>query len=240
MNLKEILQEAEKLQDKINKTRPITGRNLEKIKDYWRIGLTYSSNALEGNTLTQSETKVILEDGITVGGKPLRDILECIGHSNAMKFLYEMKDLGDETLILEFHRLFFTGIDPTQAGQYRKTNVIITGTDYKPPPFEKIPALISKTLKALKETHPILAASERHAAVANIHPFIDGNGRTARLIMNFSLLKQGYPVISIPPILRAPYIAACAEGNKGNLEPFYTLMATQTVEAQRDYLRLLA
>jgi Fic family protein len=238
--LQKKLKEVDLLQNEIQQKRPVTGKNLDKIKDYWRIGLTYTSNALEGNSLTESETKVILEDGITIGGKSLRDTLECIGHSNAVKFIYDLNDMADEALMLELHRLFFTGIDSQNAGAYRKENVIITGTDYKPPTFEDVPSLVKKEFAKIKEPHPVIAAAERHLVVANVHPFVDGNGRTARLLMNFHLLKNGFPVVAISPVVRAPYIAACAQGNKGHHEPFFEFMISQVIESQRDYMRLLS
>ncbi len=108
---------------------------MAQLREYYRIGLTYSSNAIEGNTLTESETKVVLEDGLTIGGKPLRDHLEAVGHSEALNMVYGLSqgNIIDEQSILDIHRLFYHRIDSENAGRYRTKAVIITGTTYTPP-----------------------------------------------------------------------------------------------------------
>ncbi len=114
-----------------------------------RIGLTYSSNAIEGNSLTETETKVVLEDGLTIAGKPLKDHYEATGHSEAYDMVYDLakKKTITEKDILNIHRLFYFRIDEEDAGKYRKVPVIITGTEYVPPPASKVPALMKKFVK---------------------------------------------------------------------------------------------
>ncbi len=125
------LADNDKLQEKIRAHRPLDAYEVKQLKEYFRIGLTYSSNALEGNSLTESETKVVLENGITIGGKPLKDHFEAIGHSEAFDLLYKLADRHDitEEDVLGLHRLFYYRIESENAGKYRKRNVIVTGTD---------------------------------------------------------------------------------------------------------------
>jgi len=232
------------LQEKIKAHRPLDAEELRQLKEYYRIGLTWASNALEGNSLTESETKVVIEDGITVGGKPLRDYFEAIGHSDAFDLLYRLAkgDAITEQDILELHRLFYYRIDSEHAGKYRERNVIITGTDYLPPAASALPAAMAEfvaEIPLLRKMHPVIYAALLHLKLVTIHPFVDGNGRSARLLMNLALLQAGYPITIIPPVLRGDYIAALRESNRGNNEPFINFITCSVWESQREYLRLL-
>jgi Fic family protein len=232
-------------QQRIRQLRPLAKDALAQLREYYRIGLTYSSNAIEGNTLTESETKVVLEDGLTIGGKPLRDHLEAVGHSEALNMVYGLSqgNIIDEQSILDIHRLFYHRIDSENAGRYRTKAVIITGTTYTPPP----PSRVADTMKEFvsqipgqrKALHPVEFVGWLHIKLANIHPFIDGNGRTARLLMNLAFMQAGYPVTIIPPVVRGDYIAALQASNKGDNEPFINLLSNMVWEAQWEYLRLV-
>lgn len=188
------LERIDELKAEIDQFRPLDKSLLKQIKEYFRIGLTYSSNALEGNSLTETETKVIIEDGITIGGKPLKDHYEAIGHSEAYDMLYRLagKEEISENNIKNLHRVFFFRIDPTNAGKYRKQRVLVTGSEFLPPPPDKVPGLmesLAQTIpRARHKFHPIHFAAFLHRELVTIHPFIDGNGRTARLLMNLALL----------------------------------------------------
>lgn len=229
----------------IEQHRPLTATARAQLKSYFRIGLTYSSNALEGNSLTETETKVILEDGLTISGKPLKDHLEAIGHAAAFDFIYTCLQKKKLLLndILEMHRLFYQAIDRGNAGTLRPTGIIVTGTNFAFPKPLELPTLMNSFIDQLHEwevhTHPVEAAAKAHLKLVTIHPFTDGNGRTARLLMNTILLRHGYPITIIPPILRATYIAATRAGNFGDDTDFLQLIADVVYESCKEYLRLL-
>lgn len=238
------LTDNDTLQEKIRAHRPLDSYEVTQLKEYFRIGLTYSSNALEGNSLTESETKVVLEDGITIGGKPLKDHFEAIGHSEAFDLLYNLADSQDitEDDILGLHRLFYYRIDSATAGKYRERNVIITGTDFTPPTPSVVPLAMQEflgNLPKLRQLHSVEYVAMLHLNLVTIHPFVDGNGRTARLLMNLALLQSGYPITIIPPIIRGDYISALRDSNKGDNKPFINLISCCVWESQKEYLRLL-
>jgi len=240
------LKQADDLKQKIDNYRPLNQDYLNQIKEYYKIGLTYSSNALEGNTLTETETKIVIEDGITVAGKPLKDHFEAVGHSEAYDWIFGLvkNDSISEADIKELHRLFYYRIDRNNAGIYRDKNIIITGAAIKFPSPKEISAKMQKFCKKIPEYrqkfHPIEFAAILHIELVNIHPFIDGNGRTARLLMNLALLQEGYNITIIPPVLRPDYIDALKASNKGNNQPFINFISEMVYESQKDYLRILA
>jgi Fic family protein len=240
-----LLKKTDALQATIDSHRPLDAHMLKQIKEYFRIGMAYSSNALEGNSLTETETKIVIEDGITIGGKPVRDHLEALGHSEAYDLLYRLAKNQEitEANIKELHRLFYYRIDEKQAGEYRKQRVIITGTDFLPPAPEKIPALMESFIAGLPEArashHPVEFAAIIHKELVTIHPFIDGNGRAARLLMNLALLQAGYPVTIIPPILRRDYLDTLNKTHKGDDGPFINFISGVCYESAKEYLRLL-
>lgn len=239
------IEDTDKLQQEINRHRPLKGEALRQLREYFRIGLTWTSNALEGNSLTETETKVVIEDGITIGGKPLKDHFEAIGHAEAFDYLQKLagrKEIAERD-ILKLHKLFYYRIDEANAGHYRKQNIIVTGTDFvfpAPSELKGLMAAFADEIPRLRaEKHPIEFAALLHTQLVTIHPFVDGNGRAARLLMNLALLQEGYPVTIIPPVLRSEYLSAVRESNFGNVAPFLNLLSCMVWESQRDYLRLL-
>lgn len=248
MDYKNRIADIEQLNRKIEPFRPISNPHiLQQLKAYFRIGLTYASNRLEGNSLTETETKIVIEDGITIGGKPLRDHFEAIGHSDAYDFTYKAakKDSITENDIRKLHQLFYFRIDLTNAGKYRRKKIIITGTDYIPPPPNKIAesmkVFVEQIARKRSTLHPVEFAAWLHLELVTIHPFIDGNGRTARLLMNIGLMQTGYVMSIIPPVLRNDYLTCLqlAQTGQKNEQPFINFITNVVYESTKDYLRLL-
>jgi len=249
MKLDDALNKIEENKKKIQDFRPLKPAEIEELDNYFKIGTTYSSNALEGNTLTLSETKILLEDGLTVAGKPMKDCYEAIGHGDAYDFMIKIarseKLEITEEIIKKLHFLFYNKLDNIEAGAYRDYQVFISGTEYVPPTAEEIPSLMKAFILELKQQyeklHPLLLAAYAHKKLVDIHPFTDGNGRTARLLMNLILINKGYCVVSIPPVLRHEYIEALQISQREvnhSMEPFNKLIAECELEAQKDYLRM--
>jgi len=231
----------------ISKIRPFQDPALLKeVQKFYRIDLTYTSNALEGNSLSLSETKIILEDGITVGGKPLGDILEAIGHGAAYDYMFSLLKNNGVSVndIYRMHKLFYRQIDDDNAGVLRKQHVFISGSEHndKIPESSNLPAKMQELeawLKGTKdEIHPVLFAARLHKKLVQIHPFVDGNGRICRLGMNAVLIQNGYPPAVIPPILRGDYIRAL-EKAWVNEQIFIEFIAARVLETEKDLMRML-
>ncbi|MEW5952679.1 MAG: Fic family protein [Bacillota bacterium] len=228
----------------IGAVRPFEGHLLKQIKAYYRIGLTWSSNALEGNTLTETETKVLLEDGLTTGGKPLRDTLEALGHAQAYDFMFTLlrsrKITEADTLTM--HRIFYRGIDEAYAGKYRDKQVFITGSKYplcKPEHIVgEMEQLFAWVASERDKFHPVELAAQLHKRFVFIHPFIDGNGRLSRLLMNTALIQDGYMLAIISPVLRQEYISMLELARKDD-RPFMDFIAERVYETQKEIMRLL-
>lgn len=243
------IKDIDELQKRINTYRPLTPELQNNLKNYFKIGLTYSSNALEGNSLTETETKIILEDGLTVSGKPLKEHFEAIGHANAYDFLFTIAHNNNKTIsekdIIHLHKLFYYHIDSESAGAYRSQQVFITGTSFIPPSACQVPHLMrqwTNTIEHFRSTmHPIEFAAWLHKELVTIHPFIDGNGRTARLLMNLALLQDGYVITIIPPLLRNDYINLLkkTQVEPKDDQPFINFISTMVYESQKDYIRMI-
>ena len=239
----DIFKEIDSLQQEINSYRPLSADFFKQLKEYYKIGLTFTSNALEGNTLTESETKIILEEGITIGGKSLKDHFEAIGHAEAYDYLYTL--VGNKTIlekdIQQLHHLFYFRIDEKNAGKYRTNKAVITGSKYPLPKPGDIPKLMKELIPQIerfrKENHPVKAAALAHKEFIFIHPFLDGNGRTARLLMNLILLQHQYNIAIIPSVTRGEYIDSLEKAHV-NDQDFIYFIARMVRETQKDYLRL--
>lgn len=245
METSQLLTRIDQIKQQIDSHRPFSPHVVQQLKEYFRIGLTWTSNALEGNSLTETETKVVLEDGLTIGGRPLRDHLEALGHSNAYDFMLNQvaQKVITEDTILTLHKLFYAGIDLANAGQYRTVKVYISGTDFVFPAPAKLSALMHELIQELptlqKQYHPVEYAALVHLKFVTIHPFIDGNGRTARLLMNLALIQHGYAITIIPPVVRQTYMAALRKSNSGDDADFINFIAEMAYESHKDYLRIL-
>lgn len=244
--MNELLSSIDQNKERLDAYRPLEEPLLSQLRAYYRVGLTWTSNALEGNSLTETETKVVLEDGLTVGGKPLRDLYEAVGHGQAYDFMFTLIKEHAITLtdIRRIHALFYRDIDGGNAGKWRRERIIVTGSDHVfPAPdslqthMEELEAWIERDRE---NYHPVEFAALLHLKFVTIHPFIDGNGRAARLLMNLALLQDGYTLAVVPPILRTDYLNAIRRyQSDGNSVPFCAFIAEQVQQTQEDLLRLL-
>lgn len=251
MTLQELFHKADDYKNLIDNNRPYDPEQLKELDNYFRVGFTYSSNAIEGNTLTITETKILLEDGITVGGKPIKDYYEAAGHAQAYDYMLSMAKTEHlnitETIIKRLHYLFYHKLDQEEAGQYRNIQAHISCTEYLPPRPEELSHLMEHFINQMQSSkgimHPIEFAAICHKRLVDIHPFIDGNGRTARLLMNLILVNAGYGITSIPPVLRNDYFNALTLSQRVNnpdINSFIEFIAECVIETERDYCRLLS
>lgn len=194
--------------------RPLPIYTLKSLREKLFLEWTYNSNAIEGNTLTMNETKVVLE-GITIGGKTLREHLEVINHRDAITYVEEiiqMKEPLSEWQIKNLHRLVLKGIHDQYAGAYRKEQVFISGATHRPPAHylieEKMEQMMNWYLNEGIHLHPVERGAMLHAIFVGIHPFIDGNGRTSRLLLNLEVMKDGFPPVIIKVENRLAYYEA--------------------------------
>lgn len=233
-DLVQLLADIDRLKARLDALRPLENPSILHALD---IEYTYESNRIEGNTLTLRETELVVEKGLTVGGKSMREHLEAINHHEALLFLRDVVRDNQpltESLLRQLHALILHGIDHANAGRYRNVPVMIAGSRHIPPQPWAVPVQMEQCFawyEAQRETlHPVLLAAEIHERIATIHPFIDGNGRTARLAMNMVLLSRGYPIANIPGDTesRRAYYDALELGNlSGEKEGFYRLIAGQ-------------
>ena len=221
----------DQLKQKLDAHRPLPPAIIKNLRDDLVLRWTYHSNAIEGNTLTLKETKVALE-GITVGGKTMREHLEAINHREAIFFIEELvsqKEPLSQRYIKDIHLLVLKKIDDRNAGIYRNTNVIIAGAEHTPPDFvhvlSEMEDLIRWYQNEAQELHPVERAGRVHADFVKIHPFVDGNGRTSRLLMNLELMKAGFPAAVLPVEKRLEYYEALdAAHTQNDYQPFLSLI----------------
>lgn len=202
----------------------------------------YSSNAIEGNTLTLGETKLVIEDGITIGGKTIRELHEAENLAKTIDEFLTGKIELTESNMLNVHRLIMKNIDDENAGKYRKIQVYISWDEARPPKSVDVPTLITDLFAWYTQNrnhlHPIILTSEFHYRFVKIHPFVDGNGRTARLISNMILMSHGYPMIIVPFVRRLDYINSL-HSLTGNMEKFQDFYADIVHENLKDYMRMI-
>jgi Fic family protein len=229
-----------------NKVRPLSSIQLNKLQQYFHTMYTHDSNQIEGNTLTFQETHLVVNEGLTISGKSMREHLEAINHQEAIDYLIDLvhhKEEFSKRVLLELHHLILKSIDSQHAGVYRSVPVKISGSRHEPPQ----PYLIDKLMEDYfiyyenqkKVMHPVILAAEMHERLASIHPFIDGNGRTSRLIMNLILLRHGYTLTSLKgdSTSRLKYYQALEKVQVEN-DPsmFYRLIIEAVKRSLRDHL----
>jgi Fic family protein len=239
--------EIDTLKKEIDKQRPLSDSTAKSLREKLIVEWTYNSNAIEGNTLTLSETKVVLE-GITIGGKSVTEHLETINHKEAIEYLEnlikEKKDLTEWTL-KNIHQLILKEIDDDNAGKYRNENVTISGATHIPPNHMIVSDLMQKLFaeydREWNDYHPVIKACLLHGELVKIHPFVDGNGRTARLILNFELMKYGYTPVVITKDRRAEYYEALNLAHTTlDYSKFIKLISDFLVESESLWLRIIS
>lgn len=238
-----LFRETDALRDELERRRPMSQSERERIREEFTIEYTHDSNAIEGNTLTLSETALVLQ-GITIDQKPLKDHLEAVGHRDAFRYLCDRVSDGadlDEWFIRELHSLVLAD-RPVDRGAYRRIQVKIVGAAHVPPDPLTVPDEMRSLLARLRASrrHPIERAALFHILFEAVHPFVDGNGRTGRLLLNFMLMKHGYPPINIKFADRRRYYKAFTayhrDGDNG--EAMIRLVAEYLLERMKTMLAL--
>jgi Fic family protein len=241
----------DKLTDKkksLDGFRPLPDALVHNLDDWFRVELTYTSNAIEGNTLTRRETALVVEKGLTVGGKSLTEHLEATNHARALDWVKEQVKRKPTSLtekdILHIHDVILKGIDDANAGHYRSVPVRISGSAVVLPNPRKVPDLMqdfAEWLSRDQALHTVELAAEAHYRLVTIHPFVDGNGRSARLLMNMILLMSGYPAAIIRKRDRLAYIGSLEKAQLGGSKNDYFKIIAKAVDRSLDiYLKAAA
>lgn len=232
-----------KKKNELDSLRPLPKYTLKSLREKLFLEWTYNTNAIEGNTLTMNETKVVLE-GITVGGKTLSEHLEVINHQNAIIYVEEIvqkKELLSEWQIKNLHRLVLKGIDDENAGRYRDQHVLIAGATHTPPAHyliqEQMEDLMNWYESKGAHLNPVERGAMLHVIFVGIHPFVDGNGRTSRLLLNLELMKHGFPPVVIKVENRLEYYEALDKAHTlGDYIDFISLIEREVNDALDLYL----
>lgn len=226
----------------------LSGESLNRLHEYFRLKNIYNTNAIEGNVLSMGETQMVIQEGLTITGKPLKDSVEAKNLATALDFFQELADRQGEPITLRdvknIHNLILQGIDDHNAGRYRSVFVEISGSKYRPPDPAQVEQMMREmgdwlekiTSQSSDINHdPVILACAIHAWFVYRHPFIDGNGRTARLLMNLVLLRKGYPLTIITKDDRNRYYDALEESQAGDLTPFMLLVLEAALESIEVY-----
>ncbi len=240
----EIYERIAEKKKRLDSIRPLSKAALEQLKERFVVEWTYNSNAIEGNTLTLNETRLILERGLTVKGKSLREHFEAVNHKDAIEYLENVimnKESITEEMIREIHAIILKGINDAESGVYRSVRVRILGAVFTPPDPVKIVKLMSELVNWISSegTNPLELAALAHYKLVHIHPFVDGNGRTSRLLMNLILMRGGFPPAIVLNTERKKYYDRLKKADMGDEKPFVDFIA-QSVERSLDlYLEAL-
>lgn len=236
--------------NRLDALSPLPAELVDNLEDWLGVELTYSSNAIEGNSLSRVETAEVLERGIgaVVSGKSLKDQLEAINHAKALELIKRLvidrkgHQFITEQDIKNIQKVILTGVADEWAGVYRQTEIFIRGSNSEFPSPKQVPNLMKNFiswLHNLQEGHPVKIAADAHFKLANIHPFRDGNGRTARLLMNLILLMHGYPMAVIRNEDRIEYLASFDMARENNnMDPFYDIVENAVDRSLDMYLEV--
>lgn len=233
-DIEELKAQVDDLKKCLDSLRPIPVEQADNLQETFDTKYTYDSNRIEGNTLTLHETAMVIHNGATIGGKPLKDHLEAINHRDALAHVRGMVDRGEVFTmrsLMDVHGIILSGIDRDNAGRFRSVRIAVRGSEHVFPNPLKVPALMDALFEEYEEQrekeHPVAFAARMHAKLVNIHPFVDGNGRTARLFMNHFLLAKGYVIANI-------------SGDKSQRGEYYAaLEATHSDESMADFIRFI-
>ncbi len=249
VGLQQKLMELDKLMLQYKSKKPLNSIQAQKLNEYLKVKYTFNSNKIEGNTLSLQETHLVVQEGITIGGKSMREHLEAINHAEAIDYIMDLaqnKILLDQHTLLGIHQLVLKSIDTEHAGRYRTFGVRISGSAHVPPDAFQLQELMEGYFKNYnkqkKSLHPVILAAEMHERLVSIHPFVDGNGRTSRLIMNLILIQNGWPICILKGdnAARISYYKAIEEVQvNNNTEPFYELIIDLCKESIQECLDVL-
>lgn len=232
---------------KLDAFRPLPPDLVANLEEWFKVELTYTSNAIEGNTLTRAETALVVEKGITIQGKSLKEHLEATNHAEALDYIKTLVSRKRQTLtendILDIHKAILQKIEENHAGRYRTQHARLTGSETILPNPVRVPDLMKTFIKWLIDVnsdHPVKIAADAHFRLVTIHPFSDGNGRTSRLLMNLLLMQEGYPPAIIRKEERLEYVNALEKGQTANnLHDFYSLIYEAVDRSLDIYLEAL-
>jgi Fic family protein/plasmid maintenance system antidote protein VapI len=241
------LKEIESLKKQLNKFRHLDSYRIAQALE---LEYTFESNRIEGNSLTLRETDLVVNEGLTISGKSMREHLEAVNHAHAIEFVKELvnkKTPVTERTLLQIHNLILRGVDNENAGRYRTVQVMIKGSKHTPPQPFLVPKQMEEYFvwyqKNKKHLHPAILAAEMHEKLVTVHPFIDGNGRTARLLMNLILLQHGFVIANIKGDTesRMAYYDALEKVQTGQSNSlFIEFVAKTEADALKQYLRILS
>lgn len=241
----------EKQKLELDAHRPFPPQALKSLEEKLEVDEVHNSTAIEGNSLTLGETALVLQKGLTVSGKPLKDHLEIKGYDDGyqyIKSIYQSAHTLSEKVILEIHRLIFrhfeNGLEKEYThgiGRYRNMPVYISGSEFVPPNYIKVPELMAVLIDFLNgiKKDAVRRAILAHFGLVHIHPFMDGNGRTARLLMNLLLLADGYPIITVKNDRRANYIASLEALHQNPADTAFFKLMTDFLQESFDLYKSL-
>lgn len=244
--LPRLLESIDSKKGQLDELRPFPGAALKRLHEQMVVEWTFNSNAIEGNTLSLKETALVLNEGLTVGGKPMREHLEALNHKEAIlkleRWVKKRVPVCEEA-ICELHRIILKNIDEPEAGHYRRHRVRILGASHIPPDPIKIPKLMKGCVSwyedQMKRLHPVVLSSLLHHKMVHIHPFSDGNGRCARLLMNLVLMQHGYPPAVILKVDRRKYYRCLQQADRERYEVYLNFAARAVERSLVIYLHAL-
>jgi len=228
----ELLAQVDDLKKCLDSFRPLSPTQAKNLEEAFDVEYTYDSNRIEGNTMTLSETALVLKKGMTISGKSVQEHLEVINHNDALEYIKDLVQghiTYSEKELLKIHSFILQGIDRLNAGFYRHERVFITGSRHVPPNPLKVPNLMEEYFRYFSEhkdsEHPVILAADMSEKLVTIHPFVDGNGRTSRLIMNLLLMQAGYPITII-------------SSEKNSRDDYYSSLETVQLQQDKDKFRI--